>query len=173
MWAGKAAAEPTQSVGVNPLGLAWGMFDVEYEKRLTDDSTWYAQGLYWSDESDSWTWSGIGAAGGYRKYFQRGKLFDGAYWGVNGGAISLSAEYEPVAGLKGDGSALFVFASGELGYKWLFTNNLTLSLAGYAGITMGSLSVEVSDTTTGITYSEDFPASGFGIGGDFRIGYVW
>ncbi len=171
-WTGSVKAEPVQSVSLNPLGLVWGISDVEYERRLTDDSTWYARGLYWATETGDWSWYATGVAGGYRKYF-KGRAFEGPYLGANGGFMNLSAEYEPIPGLKGDSSALFVSLNGELGYRWLFTNNITISLAGTAGFATGSLSVEVKDASTGLTYSEDVPARGFGLGGEFRIGYTW
>ncbi len=72
---------PKQVLSVNPLGLAFGIFNVEYESVISDSSTWAVKGLYWNYETGDWSWSALGAGGRYRGYFSP-KAPAGGYWGA-------------------------------------------------------------------------------------------
>lgn len=162
-----AEEKPEQIISVNPLGLVFGITNVEYEKVFKDNTTWALRGLYWGQETGDWSWSAIGAGGSYRKYFSPNtnpKVFTGGFWGAGVDFLNISADLESFGDTE-SGSAFFFGPKGEIGYKWLLgqENNISVSIAGELGYYMGSL--EIADTS--------IPFSGIAFGLPVNIGYAW
>lgn len=155
-----AQEKPTQILSVNPLGLAFGILDVEYQKNISDSAAWAVRGNYWSTGVGSWKWSAIGAGGSYRGFFSPNAPA-GGYWGVGVDALSLSAEYKYSTKTE-TASSFFFGPAGELGYRWLF-EKFSVNAGAKVMYLLGS--IEIANTK--------IPISGIVPGGVLSLGYAW
>lgn len=152
-------AGPLNTVTVNPLGLAFGMLNFEYERAASQKLSWFVGPSYWSfssgiDENDA-TVSAYGLSGGIR-YFLSGSAPEGFFL-----SPGLSASY--VAASEGDASAVGYSVSAIGGYTWIFGDVFDLSLGLGAQYTKSE--VKLGDTTIG--YSGTLPAARLALGAAF------
>lgn len=86
------AGSYTSVLSANPIGLVFGIANVEYQKNVGDNSAWAIRGLYWGDKAGDWEWSALGVGGGYRGFFAP-TAPAGGFWGVGLDLLNLSAKY--------------------------------------------------------------------------------
>jgi hypothetical protein len=158
-----SAEKVKQVISFNPVGLIFGIANVEYERNIDDASTWALRGLYWGHETGGWSWSAFGAGGRYRGYFYpKPKAPAGGFWGAGVDLLSMSADYT-LWDVTESASAFFFGPTGEIGYKWLFGGGFALGISGEVGYYIGSLEI----------LGSEIPASGFGVGASVNLGYAW
>jgi len=120
-----AAKEYHQQISVDPLGLIFGMFNVQYEKQYSAKNSFTANLQYWGYSSGIYKWSAIGVGGSWRFYlmqddilairgFSFGPLAQINYWSWTGSSVS---------SLDG---GLSVSIGGEASYKWIFDNDFSV-----------------------------------------------
>jgi hypothetical protein len=146
----------SQAIKANPLGLALGIFNAEYEFRLGTNNSLGISGNYWTLFSD-WNAYGVGAT--YKWYFDAFNTGANALAGLGVGP-ALSADfwtYNTGAGLFNyDGGTTFRVGA-EATYKWIF--------GGFV-VEPGMNFMFVVSEVTGLG-----TISPFGI--IFNIGYAW
>ncbi len=123
-------------VKVNPIAFAFGVFNVTYEKAISDSNSFTVGANYFN-----WTGlnaSGIGAEAAYRFYFSKNNdAPEGMYAAPYLGGKIVNA---------GDSSGVAFGGGAQAGYQWVFDSGLALDLFfGY-----GYFSGGVSGYTTGI-----------------------
>lgn len=150
----KAAKRFHQSIGANPLGLAFGMLNATYEQQLKAKNSFTISGYYWSFLD----WSAYGIGGSYRWYlfdkdtgkqplegFSAGPLVSFSTWSYDGAFNSTF-----------DGG-INVAIGGEAGYKWVFGSGFMVEPI--IQVSFGIISI------TGLDYQP------FGAG--VNLGYAW
>lgn len=105
-----------KNISVNPVGLAFGLFNVSYEKALTNNQSISISGLYFNDNTFDIT--GIGAEAGYNYYFSS-EVIRGFHIGGNAGALFLS---------DANSSDTVLTLGANAGYKWVFGEHFSLDL---------------------------------------------
>jgi len=60
-----AKSNYAQAITTNPLGLAFGLFNANYEQKLSQNNSFTVNGYYWTITD----WIGYGVGGSYRWYF--------------------------------------------------------------------------------------------------------
>ncbi len=148
---------PKQVLSANPLGLVFGIMNLEYERTIDQKSTWSVRGLYWGADDEGWEWTAFGLGGSYRRYFASNAP-KGGYWGAGIDSLSISADY-----VDESGSSVFFIPKVEIGYQWLLGNTVAINLGGDVRYVIGTLDIA----------GEKFPVSGFGIGLKLALGYAW
>lgn len=127
---------------VNPLGLAFGMFNVEVGVGLTDDLSVNMSAAYWSLGVDDVNVTAYGGGAGVQ-YFLTGQLYDGWYVYPSVQFARATAKSQD---LRAQATAIGVGALG--GYQWdwrPFTLRLGAGVAYYSAKTTGD------DVATGFT----------------------
>ncbi|PKL85185.1 MAG: hypothetical protein CVV22_09150 [Ignavibacteriae bacterium HGW-Ignavibacteriae-1] len=149
MFAQRVVKNYNQSIGVNPIGLAFGFFNAKYEQQVTAENSFTVDALYWGFAG----WSAFGVGGSYRWYLfqEEDKALRGFGFGP---AVSLgfwSFEHSTFSG----GTSLSI--GGEAAYKWVFEGGFVVEP--YVSLTFNVLDI------SGLTYRP------FGLG--VVLGYAW
>jgi multidrug transporter EmrE-like cation transporter len=138
-----------QSIGVNPIGLAFQFFNAKYEQQVTADNSFTVDVIYWGYA----TWTGFGIGGSYRWYlFQEN---DKALRGFSFGPAVSVGFWSADESVYNDATALNI--GGEAAYKWVFEGGFMVEP--YVSLTFNALSI------TGLNYQP------FGLG--VVLGYAW
>lgn len=146
---GSYAQERTNVIKANPIGLAFGNFNVTYEKVLNSKSSvlfkgTYAYNLLGTDVS------ALGLGAGYRYYFTHTKTeVPSGFW------VTPQASFE-FGSIKDNGNthSFTAFAIGaEVGYQWAWKNGFTLDLGIGPNYTIMNASDYELETTSGIVPS--------------------
>lgn len=142
-----------QSIGANPLGLAFGLLNATYEQQLSKNNSFTVSGLYWS--IGSWTAWGLG--GSYRWYLLQTDTGKRPLEGFSAGPlISFSSwSYDYDFDIVNIDEGINVAIGAEAGYKWIFGSGF-----------MVEPTVSVSFGLTGVG---DFTPFGLGV----NLGYAW
>ena len=129
----------TGVIKANPLGLAVGYFNAEYEMPLGVVNGLALNGTYYSYGNSVISLTGIGAGGMYRFYSKgKGKQLNSFYYGPLLNVASFTWKYDyydydtnfnlVTAQAK---SSLFAIAPGfGLGRQWIFNGGFTIDLGG-------------------------------------------
>ncbi len=158
-------------VGVNPLGLIWGVFSVDGEYNLNDNSGVVGRFTYWNISSldiggYGWDIYMLSLGGAYRFYLNDKVGLDeeapgGLYAGPDAGIGMVKATYRCLDIWTGatteysDSSVVFMLG-GEVGYRFLFKSGFFVDL--YSSYLLGLGSVEAGP------YSYDATIGGLGLG---------
>ena len=144
------------AIGINPIGLAFGMINATYEQKLSRTNSFTVSGDFFTISD----WYAIGLSGSYRFYY---KLHDGQKPALEGFSFGplLSIAYWNFTGNKdarNDYGGMSIAIGGEVAYKWAFTDNF------YIEPTI-NVSINVLKITGDPTYSL--------FHGGVAIGYAW
>ncbi|MEO2068670.1 MAG: hypothetical protein ABGX27_04075 [Desulfurobacteriaceae bacterium] len=154
------------AVGVNPLGLAFGIanVDVEFYRYTLGEGVYpTVGGEFYAYSSGGWDVVGLGVHVGIKKYFNEEGKPEGFY--VRGfGAISyLGADYN-YAGISGSSSVIALSIGGNAGYKWLFGKEKRFFVAPEIGLQIiinGSIEIDGEKLNE---FSGLVPSGGFSVG---------
>jgi hypothetical protein len=75
-----------QVVSANPFGMLFGLFNAEFERRVSPSATVGAGGSTFKDEADDYV-----NADAFYRYYPSGRPFDGWAFGVKAGATSVGS----------------------------------------------------------------------------------
>lgn len=101
-----------QSIGANPIGLAFGLFNAKYEQQVSAENSFTAEVIYWNFAG----WSAFGVGGSYRWYlFQESEK---ALKGFSFGPYASVGFWSFENATWGGGTSLAI--GGEAAYKWVF-----------------------------------------------------
>jgi len=134
-------SRPQSSVTVNPIGLAYGIANLEYEHLLGADTAGAARVNFFSRGLGDFNANAIGFGASYRWFAPLGTTEAaprGLWYGPSVDYLQVNAKF------AGDNSTSSFFqVSGDIGYKWILaeTANLVLSPFAQLGYMLGSLSV--------------------------------
>ncbi|MCO5252495.1 MAG: hypothetical protein M9949_13895 [Candidatus Kapabacteria bacterium] len=149
LFAQRVVKNYNQSIGVNPIGLAFGFFNAKYEQQVSADNSFTVDALYWGFAG----WSAFGVGGSYRWYLlqENDKALRGFSFGP---AVSIGFwSFENAT--WGGGTSLGI--GGEAAYKWVFEGGFVVEP--YVSITFNALDLD------GLSYRP------FGMG--VVLGYAW
>ena len=146
-----AALEPKNEITINPFGLFWGSFNIEYEGVLSKKNTLAIRFNFFSHGWGFGGYSGVGIGASYR-FFLLGTLGTKAapagFWiGPALDIISVSTDYGNYKwgwAAPSTSSDVYVNIACEAGYEWLFENffgksaHLVLSPYALLGYRFGS-----------------------------------
>jgi len=136
----KCKENPRNALTVQPLGLALGIGNLEYEHMLGPDTAGAVRLNFFTRSLGDWNANAIGIGGSYRWFVPLGTETPprGLWYGPAIDLLNINAKF------GGDsGSSNFVQLAGEIGYKWIFrqTSNLVVSPLAQLGYNLGSLSI--------------------------------
>lgn len=137
--AGPAYGSPDNSLTLQPVGLLFGIGNVEYENLLSDTNAIAARINFFNWGLGDWNTSGIGAGVSYRFFpLHQEQAPRGLWYGPAVDILNVSSTFEGASG-----SSLFVSILGEVGYKWLFGREIALVVSPFLnlGYTIGSLQI--------------------------------
>ena len=142
----------SKSIGADPLGLAFGLFNATFESKISSTNSFTLFGSYWTYVD----WSAYGFGGSYRWYFD---LNDGKrpITGLSAGPFA-SVGFWTWGGpsyIDYSGGTSFAIG-GEVAYKWVF--------GGFVVEPILRLALPVSKVN-GLNYTS------FGLG--CTLGYAW
>lgn len=112
---------PKNSVTVNPAGLVFGFFHVEYERRLGDRLSVFVEPSFFRMSQQGGLLTGPGLTAGVRIY-PFGKAVEGMFIAPELYATYLDRTYDSDEGKPGFG------AGAAVGYTFIFFNVIDLSL---------------------------------------------
>jgi hypothetical protein len=159
--AAAAHATPRHSITVQPIGLLFGIGNVEYEGMISNNNAWAARLDFFSLGLGDWNTSGIGVGASYRFFpIKKIRAPRGLWFGPAVDIMNVSSKY-----LGQTNGSAFVSILGEIGYKWLFGNEVAFVVSPFAdlGYTVGSL--RIGDST--------LPWGGFTFGLGCSIGIAF
>lgn len=115
---GLMAQSYNNAISVNPIALAFGMFNATYESRLSAANSFTVSGYYWGYSS----WKAYGFGGSYRWYLKLLQDNKKPLEGLSAGpAIAIgfwSWGGETYFGAYDGGTSIAI--GGEAAYKWVF-----------------------------------------------------
>jgi hypothetical protein len=118
----RTAVPHNQIVSANPFGLMFEWFNVDYERKINEASTWGASASFLSLGGDA---DYLNAQFAYR-YYPQGTALAGFYLGGKGGLHSVSVD---------EASGQFFGLGFELGYNWVLGTKRNVSVGIGAGAT--------------------------------------
>jgi hypothetical protein len=157
--------ERDNDITVNPLGLAFGLGNITYERALSKENSWLAGVDFGSYGTSDDKLSIFGASGAYRWWFDKEKALNGWFAGPEVKIESVSWSFG-VLGNNYSANGSFFGAGVQGGYQWVFRNGFTLNL----GLNFDYLAGSIASNVTGA------PALGFGgagIGANLGLGYAF
>lgn len=153
-----AHATPKNVISVAPLGFAFGLADVEYERALSDVVGVAGRGAFYTRKSGDLEGKGFGAGGSVRFYPMRSapkKFF--ADVGFNYVKITVESEGE-----EASGNAYNV--DFNLGWRWLIGDVFAIALGGGGSYYIGE---DISVAGAVYEYSGILPSLVFNLGVGF------
>lgn len=123
---------------VNPFGLLFGIFNIQYQYKIKDKESLTVGGFYWESSTGDWKWSGLAAGFTYRFNLSK-KGLTGFSVGPTAGALYVSADYKTTSG-----TTIFFSPGGELGYQWIW-DGFTLDLNTGIKYNIGNLAIGDKD----------------------------
>jgi hypothetical protein len=159
-----------QTVTIDPLGLALGVYNIQYERTISEGTTLSIRASYrdadrklrpptvlQSFDKNGWAWKAFGLGGSYRSYISD-TAPAGVYWGAGIDFLYVDAEYSGK-----NSQSVFGAPQGEAGYNWITNNGMVLGIYMNMGYLIGNLDVS----------STDIPKVGPFVGGGLKVGWGW
>lgn len=152
---------PLNTITANPLGLAFGALNFEYERAASERLSWFVGPSYWSfstslNGGSEGKTAAYGLSAGLR-YFLTGRAPEGFFLSPGVSASYVTTSY-------GSGAdAVGYDVSGIAGYTWLFGDVVDLSIG--LGAAYRHAEVEVAGRTLG--FSGVVPTGRLAIGAAF------
>lgn len=111
-------AQPNKAIMINPLGLFWGVMNVQYEFRYTSENSIAVRANFVGYDIGSFSNSAFGLGGSYR-WYSKSKPVVGLWYGPSADLLFWSAkEKNRIAPATYKSS--FLGIGGDVGYKWNF-----------------------------------------------------
>ncbi|MBE2189675.1 MAG: DUF3575 domain-containing protein [Candidatus Kapabacteria bacterium] len=125
-----------QSIGVNPIGLAFQFFNARYEQQVSAENSFTVDAIYWGPKS----WSAFGVGGSYRWYLfqENDKALRGFSFGPTVSIGFWSSEKNNYPG----GTSLGLGA--DASYKWVFDGGFVVEPT--FGVNFNVLKIDGLDT---------------------------
>jgi len=131
------SAQSKKFIGVNPLGLFWGVLNIQYEFHYDKDNSIAIRGNFVGYSIGSFSNNALGAGASYRWYHDK-KPIIGLFYGPSVDLLIWTAE-EKNKTLPETHQSLFLGLGGEVGYKWNF-NQFGVELYGGLRYYLGHIS---------------------------------
>ncbi|MBN1596494.1 DUF3575 domain-containing protein [candidate division FCPU426 bacterium] len=161
MVAGAAqAAVPKNNITVQPIGFLFGNGNLEYEAALGDTTAIAGRINYSAWNIGDWSTSAIGGGLSYR-FFPVSKQAPRGFWvGPGADILIISSTYE-----DDTASSTFISVGGDLGYKWIWGEEVGFVLCPSISLRYVSGSLSVGDN--------ELPFGGFGFGLGLALGLAF
>lgn len=111
-------AQPRKAITVNPLGLFWGVLNVQYEFYYEKNNSISVRGNFVGYEIGSFSNTAFGVGSTYRWYHNK-KPVVGLWYGPSADLLIWSAK-EKARLSTNTYQSLFLGLGGDVGYKWNF-----------------------------------------------------
>jgi hypothetical protein len=157
--------ERDNDITVNPLGLAFGLGNVSYERALSKENSWLVGANFGSYGVVDNRLTIFGATGAYRWWFDQEKALNGWFLGPELKIETVSWAFG-VSDTNYTATGSFFGGGVQGGYQWVFRNGFTLNLGLNFDYLAGSVSTNVSGAPT-----LGFGGSGFGA--NLGLGYAF
>lgn len=158
-----AAGATEQVVTLNPLGFILRVYNLRYERAMTEAQSWVAGGQFLSWNLGNWAVTGIGAAGGLR-FYPRRTAPAGFYYGPEAGVAHVSVRYTgPITKSSSTGQGVTLSAGGLAGYQWVTGGGFAVDLS--AGLTFSFGGVSAGNQAA--------PLGGVSPSLGLNLGYAW
>lgn len=115
----KLNAQPNKAITVNPLGLFWGVMNVQYEFQHTPANSIAIRANFVGYDMGSFSNSAFGIGGSYRWYADK-KPVVGLWYGPSTDFLFWSAKEKNKVAPNVHNSTFFGLG-GDIGYKWNFS----------------------------------------------------
>ena len=154
----------TKAVTANPIGLAFGLFNAQYEFALNQKNSVAVRANFVGYSIGGYSNSAFGFGGSYRWYVMDSKTIVGWWAQPSADILFWTSEWQTLGqpGLLGNvnnkANTTFFGIGGDGGYKWIW-DHFTLELSVGARIYMGKIS--------GLSFG------GFGPQLGVNLGYAW
>lgn len=142
-------------IKTNPLGLAFGIINLTYERALSQSTSFQIKGMFFNKLLGTEV-SGVGVEGGFRYYITNSTkpAPEGFYVGP---AIS----YSSITEKSTDVSVSTVGIGAIIGYQWIFDSRVALDLG------IGPSYIIAGESTTTTDFSGFVPNFSFAVGYNF------
>lgn len=150
-----------QIIKMNPLGFAFGFFNLRYEKAINDKTSFQVGGNFYSRKFDDVKTTGFGFDTEYRFYITNKKktVPEGFYIGPTIGFDFNKTEDTDTS----EGANFSLFGIGAtIGYQWIWDSGMTLELG--AGPQYSILAAKGDGLDESIDYEGVLPRLVFAIG---------
>jgi hypothetical protein len=151
------AQNEKQAVTANPIGLAFGVFNAQYEFTLSNQNSVAVRANFVGYSIGDYSNSAFGFGGSYRWYVLNSKTIVGWWAQPSADILFWSSDWKDNFQSK-NASTVFFGIGGDGGYKWIW-NHFALELSVGARIYMGKIS--------GLNFG------GFGPMLGVNLGYAW
>ena len=107
----RTPVEHKQIITANPIGIVFGWFNAEYERKVNETTTWGVSGSNFQGFDSDFNYSNVSAIA---RYYPQGAALTGFFIGGKLGVHHVSEEYGPE-----DDSATALGVGVDVGYNWL------------------------------------------------------
>lgn len=101
-----------QIVTANPIGIVFGWFNAEYERKINETTTWGVSASHLTFFDDDFTYSNVSALA---RYYPQGAALTGFFVGGKMGVHNVSDDSE----FRDDENGTFLGLGVDVGYNWL------------------------------------------------------
>jgi hypothetical protein len=151
------AQKETKAVTANPIGLAFGVFNAQYEFALNQQNSVAIRANFIGYSIGSYSNSAFGFGGSYRWYVADSKTIRGWFAQPSADILFWSADWKDLGQNKNE-STVFFGVGGDGGYKWIW-DHFALEVSAGARLYLGKIS--------GLSFGGFAPALGV------NLGYAW
>ncbi|NPV12000.1 MAG: DUF3575 domain-containing protein [Ignavibacteria bacterium] len=149
-------AQPDKAIMVNPLGLFWGVMNVQYEFKYKNENSIALRANFVGYDIGSFSNSAFGLGGSYR-WYSKTRPVVGLWYGPSADLLFWSAK-EKNRAMPSTYRNSFLGIGGDIGYKWNF-NQFGLEIFGGLRYYFGEIA--------GLSFG------GVSIIGGVSLGYLW
>jgi hypothetical protein len=132
----RTPVEHKQIITANPIGIVFGWFNAEYERKVSETTTWGVSGSNFQGFDSDFSYSNISAIA---RYYPQGAALTGFFVGGKLGVHHISDDYD----FGDDDSATAVGVGVDVGYNWLVGKDRKFVIS----IGMGATRLFGEDTT--------------------------
>lgn len=150
------------TISVNPLGLAFGAFNANWEHKMTPGGSLDVALSFLSDSSGYVKTTGLGAGAGYKMYFSP-DAFDGWYWEPRVDVASITEKVD-FFGSTGSGSYVSFAPAVLIGREWVWSGGFLIDLGLGIQYYVNSFSLDVAGISYSAGFSGVFPTAKFALG---------
>jgi hypothetical protein len=108
----RTPVEHKQIITANPIGIVFGWFNAEYERKVSETTTWGVSGSNFQGFDSDFNYSNVSALA---RYYPQGAALTGFFVGGKLGVHHVSDDYE----FRDDESSTAVGVGVDVGYNWL------------------------------------------------------
>jgi hypothetical protein len=153
------------TVSVNPLGLAFGSFNANWEHKMGPSHALDVAASFFTYSSGYVKTSGFGVGAGYKMWFNP-VAFDGWYWEPRLDVGTFSEKVD-ILGSTGSASAIGFSPAVVIGREWVWEGGFLIDLAVGLQYYILNLNVDIAGVSYGGGFSGILPT------GKFSLGYAF